>query len=174
MSACRRAEYDDFVESFIEAVCERWPFVLLQWEDFARSNAGPLLARYRDRLCTFNDDIQGTAAVAAGTLLAAISVTGIPLTGQRIALLGAGSAGGGIASLLIAAMVEAGISAIAEARSRFYAVERNGLILERHARSERLAAPARRCRAQPWPGGNCAIRTSSACSMSSKTPGPPR
>src|ERR1700722_17313225 len=125
----RGAEYDDFVETFIEAVCERWPFVLLQWEDFARSNAGPLLARYRDRLCTFNDDIQGTAAVAAGTLLAAISVTGIPLTGQRIALLGAGSAGVGIASLLLAAMVEAGLSE-AEAHARFYAVGRNGLLLE--------------------------------------------
>jgi malate dehydrogenase (oxaloacetate-decarboxylating) len=125
----RGTEYDDFVETFVEAVCERWPFVLLQWEDFAGSNAGRLLARYRDRLCTFNDDIQGTAAVAAGTVLSAIAVTGIPLTSQRIALLGAGSAGGGIVSLLIAAMVEAGLSE-AEARGRFYAVGRNGLILE--------------------------------------------
>jgi malate dehydrogenase (oxaloacetate-decarboxylating) len=125
----RGAAYDDFVETFVEAVRERWPFVLLQWEDFAGSNAGRLLERYRDRLCTFNDDIQGTAAVAAGTLLAAISVTGVPLTGQRIALLGAGSAGGGIASLLIAAMVEAGLSE-AEARSRFYAAGRDGLLLE--------------------------------------------
>jgi malate dehydrogenase (oxaloacetate-decarboxylating) len=125
----RGAAYDDFVETFVEAVRERWPFVLLQWEDFAGSNAAPLLERYRDRLCTFNDDIQGTAAVAAGTLLAAISVTGIPLSAQRIALLGAGSAGGGIASLLTAAMVEAGLSE-AEARSRSYAVGLNGLILE--------------------------------------------
>jgi malate dehydrogenase (oxaloacetate-decarboxylating) len=125
----RGAAYDDFVETFVEAVRERWPFVLLQWEDFAGSNAGPLLERYRDRLCTFNDDIQGTAAVAAGTLLAAVSVTGIPLTGQRIALLGAGSAGGGIASLLIAAMVQAGLSE-PEARGRFYAIGRNGLLLE--------------------------------------------
>jgi malate dehydrogenase (oxaloacetate-decarboxylating) len=125
----RGAQYDDFVESFVEAVCERWPMVLLQWEDFAGSNAGRLLQRYRDRLCTFNDDIQGTAAVAVGTLLSAISVTGIPLTQQRIALLGAGSAGGGIASLLIAAMVEAGLTE-REARSRFYAVGLNGLLLE--------------------------------------------
>jgi malate dehydrogenase (oxaloacetate-decarboxylating) len=87
------------------------------------------LERYRDRLCTFNDDIQGTAAVAVGTLLSAIAVTGVPLTQQRIALLGAGSAGGGIAGLLIAAMVEAGLSE-SEARSRFYSVERKGLILE--------------------------------------------
>src|SRR5580700_726559 len=140
----RGAGYDDFVETFVQAVCERWPFVLLQWEDFAGTNAGRLLERYRDRLCTFNDDIQGTAAVAAGTLLAAISVTGIPLSGQRIALLGAGSAGGGIASLAIAAMVEAGLSE-ADARSRFYAVERNGLILEDTAdlsgSQRRLALP---------------------------------
>jgi len=125
----RGTQYDDFVESFVEAVSERWPFVLLQWEDFAGSNAGRLLERYRDRLCTFNDDIQGTAAVAAGTLLSAIAVTGIPLTKQRIALLGAGSAGGGIVSLLRAAMVEAGLTE-AEARGQFYAVGRTGLLLE--------------------------------------------
>jgi len=125
----RDAEYDDFVEAFVSAVIERWPHVLLQWEDFAGSNAGRLLERYRDRLCTFNDDIQGTAAVAAGTLLAAINVTGVPLTDQRIALLGAGSAGLGIASLLLTAMVNAGLSE-AEARRRFYAVDRDGLLVE--------------------------------------------
>ena len=125
----RGAEYDDFVEAFIGAVVERWPHVLLQWEDFAGSNAGRLLERYRDRLCTFNDDIQGTAAVAAGALLAAINITGIPLTEQRIALLGAGSAGIGIASLLLTAMEDAGLSE-SEARCRFYAVDRDGLLVE--------------------------------------------
>ncbi len=125
----RGAAYDEFVEAFVEAVRERWPFVLLQWEDFAGSNASRLLQRYRGRLCTFNDDIQGTAAVAAGTLLSAISVTGAPLTEQRIAVLGAGSAGGGIVSLLVAAMMDAGLSE-AEARGRFYAVGRDGLLLE--------------------------------------------
>jgi malate dehydrogenase (oxaloacetate-decarboxylating) len=123
------AAYDDFVEAFVTAVVERWPHVLLQWEDFAGRNAGRLLERYRDRLCTFNDDIQGTAAVAVGTLLAAIQVTGVPLTEQRIALLGAGSAGIGIASLLVAAMVDAGMDP-AEACRRFYAVDREGLLLE--------------------------------------------
>jgi len=88
-----------------------------------------LLERYRDRLCTFNDDIQGTAAVAAGTLLAAINVTGTPLTEQRIALFGAGSAGIGIASLLLTAMKNAGLSE-AEARRRFYAVDKDGLLVE--------------------------------------------
>ena len=125
----RGAEYDDFVEAFVSAVSERWPLVLLQWEDFAGSNAGRLLARYRDRLCTFNDDIQGTAAVAAGALLAAINVTGTPLTEQRIVLFGAGSAGIGIASLLLTAMKNAGLSE-AEARRRFYAVDKDGLLVE--------------------------------------------
>ena len=92
-------------------------------------NANRLLARYRDRLCTFNDDIQGTAAIAVGTLLRAINVTGIPLTEQRIAVLGAGSAGTGICALLLRAMIEAGLSE-AEARGRFYLVDREGLLVE--------------------------------------------
>jgi malate dehydrogenase (oxaloacetate-decarboxylating) len=107
----------------------RWPHVLLQWEDFARANAGRLLERYRDRLTTFNDDIQGTAAVAAGTLLAAVKVTGVPMAEQRIAVAGAGSAGCGIASLLLREMVDAGL-AENEARSRFYAIDRDGLLTQ--------------------------------------------
>ena len=125
----RGAEYDDFLETFVAAVETRWPHVLLQFEDFAGINAGRLLERYRDRLCTFNDDIQGTAAVAAGTLLSAINVTGIPLTDQRIVLFGAGSAGIGICNLIRAAMMEAGLTQ-AEAQSRFYAVDRDGLLVE--------------------------------------------
>ncbi len=125
----RGAEYDAFVEEFVSAVCARWPHVLLQWEDFAKGNATRLLDRYRDRLCTFNDDIQGTAAVATGTLLAAFDATGARLAEQRIVVLGAGSAGCGIASLLLRAMVEAGCDE-AEARRRFYAVGRHGLLVE--------------------------------------------
>lgn len=125
----RGAQYDAFIEDFVSVVIDRWPHVLLQWEDFAGTNAGRLLDRYRDRLCTFNDDIQGTAAVAAGALLAAIRVTGTPLVEQRIALLGAGSAGIGIARLLLRAMRDAGLSE-AEARRQFYAVDVNGLIVE--------------------------------------------
>jgi len=125
----RGAEYDNFVEEFVSAVSERWPHLLLQWEDFAKSNATRLLERYRDRLCTFNDDIQGTAAVATGTLLSAVNITGVPLTEQRIAIFGAGSAGSGIAQLIYAAMVDAGLDAKTAAR-RFYLVDRDGLLLE--------------------------------------------
>jgi malate dehydrogenase (oxaloacetate-decarboxylating) len=123
------ADYDAFVEEFVTAVIDRWPHVLLQWEDFAGYHAAPLLARYRDRLCTFNDDIQSTAAVAAATLMAAVNVTGVPLTQQRIALLGAGSAGCGIAALLLHAMVEEGASED-EARRHFFAVDRYGLLVD--------------------------------------------
>jgi malate dehydrogenase (oxaloacetate-decarboxylating) len=125
----RGQEYDDFIESFVTAVMERWPHVLLQWEDFAGANAARLLERYRDRLCTFNDDIQGTAAVATATLLAAINVTGKPLADQRIAMLGFGSAGVGIASLMVKAMEEAGLSD-KDARDRVYAVDKDGLLVE--------------------------------------------
>jgi malate dehydrogenase (oxaloacetate-decarboxylating) len=125
----RGQEYDDFVEAFVSAVVKRWPRVLLQWEDFAKNNATRLLERYRDRLCTFNDDVQGTAAVATGTLLAAINVTGVPLTEQRVAVLGAGSAGCGIAGLIHAAMRDAGVSE-SEAARRFFMVDRDGLLVE--------------------------------------------
>jgi malate dehydrogenase (oxaloacetate-decarboxylating) len=89
----RGQDYDDFVDVFVNSVKKRWPHVLLQWEDFAGSNAARFLARYRDQLCTFNDDIQGTAAVAAATLISAINVTDVPLEQQKIAMVGFGSAG---------------------------------------------------------------------------------
>lgn len=125
----RGQEYDDFVEAFITAVTKRWPNVLLQWEDFARGNATRMLAKYRDRLCTFNDDVQGTAAVAAGTLLAAVQASGGKLADQRIVIFGAGSAGCGIGALLLRLMMSEGLSE-GEARSRFYAMDRPGLLLE--------------------------------------------
>jgi malate dehydrogenase (oxaloacetate-decarboxylating) len=125
----RGGDYDDFVEAVVNAFAARWPHVLLQWEDFAKNNASRLLDRYRDRLCTFNDDIQGTAAVAAGTLLAAINVTGVPLAEQRIAVFGAGSAGCGIASLLLKLIIEAGI-AECEAARRFFMIDYDGLLVE--------------------------------------------
>jgi malate dehydrogenase (oxaloacetate-decarboxylating) len=125
----RGEAYDDFIETFVSAVVERWPHVLLQWEDFSRDNATRLLARYRDRLCTFNDDIQGTAVVTAGTLLSAVNVTRVALRDHRIAVLGAGSAGIGICTLLRNAMVRDGLSE-EEAGSRFYLVDREGLLVD--------------------------------------------
>jgi malate dehydrogenase (oxaloacetate-decarboxylating) len=125
----RGEQYDAFVESFVSAVHERWPNVLLQWEDFANQNAARLLDRYRDRLCSFNDDIQGTAAVATGTLLSAIAITQVPLTEQRVAILGAGSAGCGIAALLLRSMIDAGLPE-PEARRRFFAIDRDGLLVD--------------------------------------------
>ncbi|HEX4411178.1 MAG TPA: NAD-dependent malic enzyme [Xanthobacteraceae bacterium] len=125
----RGAEYDELIETFVSAVRTRWPHVLLHWEDFAIGNANRLLTRYRDQLCTFNDDIQGTAAIAVGTLLSAINVTGVPLKEQRIAVLGAGSAGTGICALLLRAMMEAGASET-DARGQFYLVDRQGLLIE--------------------------------------------
>ena len=125
----RGAAYDEFIEAFVTAVKERWPNILLQWEDFAGVNAAILLRRYRDRLCTFNDDIQGTAAVTTGTLLAAVRATGLPLKEQTIAMFGSGSAGIGICDLLVARMQEEGLSE-AEARKRIYAFNRYGLLVE--------------------------------------------
>lgn len=124
----RGADYADFVERFVAAVAARWPGVLLQWEDFAGHNAHALLARYRDRLLSFNDDIQGTAATAVGTLLAAIRRTGATLTDQRIVLFGAGAAGSGIAELLVQALRAEGLDEAA-ARARIWAVDRDGLIV---------------------------------------------
>ncbi|WP_377193708.1 NAD-dependent malic enzyme [Ruegeria meonggei] len=122
-------EYFEFVDLFVQAVKRKWPDVLLQFEDFAQQHAAPLLAQYRDQLCTFNDDIQGTAAVTAGTLLAASNVTGIPLKDASIAFLGAGSAGVGIAEQLVQLMVRQGLSET-DARERIYMVDRNGLLTD--------------------------------------------
>lgn len=125
----RGQAYDDFIETFISAVTKRFPNVLLQWEDFSRENAGPLLTRYADRLCTFNDDIQGTAAVAAGALLSACRMMQIPFISQRIIIFGAGSAGCGIAHLLKKIMIEEGLSESA-ATNCFYLIDRDGLLLK--------------------------------------------
>ena len=125
----RGEDYDNFIDVFVQNVKKRWPHVLLQWEDFAGSNAARFLAHYRDQLCTFNDDIQGTAAVATATLISAINVTGVPLEQQKIVVVGFGSAGIGITNLLAQFIQDKGISE-EEARSRFYGIDRHGLITE--------------------------------------------
>jgi malate dehydrogenase (oxaloacetate-decarboxylating) len=123
----RGRRYDDFIEAFVQAVMRQLPGVLLQWEDFALGNARPILERYRGRLCTFNDDIQGTAAVTLGTLLSAIQTTGTRLSDQRVVVLGAGSAATGISGLIVSAMVQEGLSE-ADARARFWLHNRRGLL----------------------------------------------
>ena len=120
-------EYDDFVDCFVQGIKKHFPHVLLQFEDFAQQHAYPLLDRYRNQLCMFNDDIQGTAAVALAAILAATRVANVPLKDQRIALLGAGSAGCGISEQLVRAMVHQGLSET-DARQRFYLVDRAGLL----------------------------------------------
>src|SRR5580692_23338 len=147
----RGEEYDAFVDLFVQNVKKRWPHVLLQWEDFAGSNAARFLARYRDQLCTFNDDIQGTAAVATATLISAINVTGVPLEQQKIAIVGFGSAGIGITSLLAHFMQDKGLTE-AEARNRFYAIDRYGLLTERgrDVRPEQLPYARKEQEVQGW------------------------
>ncbi|NVK88611.1 MAG: NAD-dependent malic enzyme [Gammaproteobacteria bacterium] len=122
-------EYYEFVELFIEAVKRRWPEALLQFEDFAATNATPLLEKYRNDLCCFNDDIQGTAAVTVGTLLAGCKQLGQALKDQRIVFLGAGSAGCGIAEQIIAQMQREGLSE-PEARERIYLIDSRGLLTD--------------------------------------------
>lgn len=123
----RGQEYDDFVEAFVTAVENELPDALIQWEDFSSRNARPILDRYRDRICTFNDDIQGTAAVALGALIGAVEVAGLPLQEQRVVVLGAGSAAIGVADEIRHAMGEEGLSPD-EARRRFWVVDIDGLL----------------------------------------------
>jgi malate dehydrogenase (oxaloacetate-decarboxylating) len=120
-------DYFAFVEQFVQAVRQELPGTCLQWEDFATPHARPILQRYRDQLLTFNDDIQGTAAVALGAALGAVKVTGKNLKDQQIVMLGAGSAGIGVADGLRAAMKGEGLSE-AEARSHFWVIDRDGLL----------------------------------------------
>ena len=119
--------YFDFVDQFVQAVKQELPGTCLQWEDFATPHARPILQRYHDELLTFNDDIQGTAAVALGAVLGAVKVTGKSLKDQQIVMLGAGSAGIGVADGLRAAMKGEGLSE-QEVRSHFWVVDRAGLL----------------------------------------------
>jgi malate dehydrogenase (oxaloacetate-decarboxylating) len=121
------ADYDDFIEEFVAAVERRFPGVLFQWEDFSKKNAARLLDKYRDRLCTFNDDIQGTGAVTLAALLAAVQVTGSRISQQRVVLLGAGSAATGITRQIVTAMMSGGLS-LEQARSAIWLVDSHGLV----------------------------------------------
>ena len=119
--------YFDFVDRFVQAVKQELPGACLQWEDFATPHARPILNRYRGQLLTFNDDIQGTSAVALGAVLSAVNVTGKSMKEQQIVMLGAGSAGIGVADGLWAAMKGEGMSE-EEAHSRFWVIDKDGLL----------------------------------------------
>ena len=150
--------YFEFVDQFAQAVQQELPNVCLQWEDFATPHARPILDRYRDELLTFNDDIQGTAAVTLGAILGAVDVTGKRLRHQQIVFLGAGSAAVGVADYLRAALVQDGLSE-AEARGRFWLMNREGLL---HTGRTDLT-PEQRVYAQPaervadWPRTSRAV-----------------
>jgi len=127
-SRVRGDEYAAFVDEFVAAVQQLYPKCCIQWEDFANINAVPILERYRDEVCTFNDDIQGTAGVALAGILASLRITKQKITDQRFLFLGAGSAGTGIAELISQAMAKAGMD-IHEARRRNALFDVNGLLV---------------------------------------------
>jgi malate dehydrogenase (oxaloacetate-decarboxylating) len=146
-------EYDDFIDAFVQAVRQVFPGALLQWEDFSLAHARPILDRYHRKMLTFNDDIQGTAAVALGAILAALRVARSPLREQQIVFVGAGSASVGVADCLRAAMVAEGLSAD-EARGCIWMVDRDGLL---HSGRADLSAEQRQyaqplSRAAAWSG----------------------
>ena len=125
----RGAAYDEVVEAFVAGVREVHPRAVLQWEDFKQHNAIRLLARYRNWICSFNDDIQGTAAISVATILTALRATSRSLTDARIVLAGAGAAGTGIARLIRLAMVEDGMTPEA-ARDSMAVLDSHGLVVE--------------------------------------------
>lgn len=138
----RGEEYDDFIDRFVKAIKARYPHVLLQWEDFARPNAEPLLKRYRKEICSFNDDIQGTAAVALAAVYSAVKLSGGTLKQQRFAILGGGSAGIGICEKLIQAITKEEKMSEEEARELFFVIDIQGLVQLHHElyESQRLFA----------------------------------
>jgi malate dehydrogenase (oxaloacetate-decarboxylating) len=149
------SDYYEFIDAFVAAIKQVLPSTLLQWEDFSGVHARPILNRYRDQMLTFNDDIQGTAAVALGAILSAIRVAGTALRDQQIVFFGAGAASTGVADYLRAAMVTEGLSE-EEARSQLWMVNRDGVL---HSGRTDLT-PEQRVYAQPqsrlsaWPRAN--------------------
>ena len=119
--------YWDFVDKFVTCIKRKLPNVLLQWEDFAKPHARPILDRYHDSLCTFNDDIQGTATVTLGALYKAMKITKKKFSDQQVVILGAGSAGTGIVEYILEAMVTEGMNET-EARKHFFLLDSKGLL----------------------------------------------
>ena len=166
-------DYYAFIDEFVATVREELPDVLLQWEDFATAHALPILDRYRDKLLTFNDDIQGTAAVALGALHGAAKVAGRPLSQQQVVMLGAGSAGIGVLDMVKREMMAQGLSE-QEASARIWVVDIQGLLTDDRTdlseEQRKFAQPAEQrrglgyIRAPPsWPT-SCTMSTSASCS----------
>ncbi|MFN8098376.1 MAG: NAD-dependent malic enzyme [Dermatophilaceae bacterium] len=145
----RGGKYDEFLEQFVTTVSELFPNAMLHWEDFGTTNAHRLLTKYRERICTFNDDIQGTAAVVLAAILAGVDVTGMDLDDHRVCVFGAGSAGIGIANLIRDTMLRTGASETEEeAYARFYAIGINGLYVEDQPELMGFQRPYARARAE--------------------------
>ena len=123
----RGAQYDAFIDAYVKTVTKLFPSALLQWEDFAPGNGRRILGKYRHRICTFNDDMQGTGAITLAAVVSAVRVSGVPLRNQRVVIFGAGTAGIGIADQMCDVMVREGLSK-EEAATHFWCVDRDGLI----------------------------------------------
>lgn len=121
--------YDDFIDLLVRTLTKRFPQIFLHWEDMGRDNARRILKHYQDQICTFNGDMQGTGVVALASVLAGILASGKPLNEHRVVILGAGTAGVGIADQIHQAMIRAGLTQL-EARERFWLLDRNGLLLK--------------------------------------------
>ncbi|MCW1939298.1 oxaloacetate-decarboxylating malate dehydrogenase [Bacillus anthracis] len=121
--------YDEFIDTFVQAVNKQFPKALLHWEDFSTRNARKILDKYRHDICTFNDDIQGTGAVSLAAVLSAVKASGVPLSEHRVVVFGAGTAGIGIADQVRDAMVRVGVSE-EESYKRFWCIDRNGLVTD--------------------------------------------
>ncbi|OOZ77783.1 NAD-dependent malic enzyme [Bacillus cereus] len=121
--------YDEFIDTFVQAVNKQFPKALLHWEDFSSRNARKILDKYRHDICTFNDDIQGTGAVSLAAVLSAVKASGVPLSEHRVVVFGAGTAGIGIADQVRDAMVRASLSE-EESYKRFWCIDRNGLVTD--------------------------------------------
>lgn len=141
----QKEEYYDFLDRFVQGVKKRWPKVLLQWEDFQKPHAQNLLKKYEEEICSFNDDIQGTAAVTLAALLAALKGADLDLKDQKICIFGAGGAGTGIANLIVQKLYKENVSKD-KAAQQFYLIDRTGLI---HSESKEIDQH-QKCFAQPF------------------------